>query len=418
MAAISAAMSAATHGLSGAGVVLLEGTHRLGTKILMSGGTRCNVTHDFVEPADYFGGSRNVVARLLREFSHEDARRFFEEDLHVALKCEETGKLFPVTDDAVTVRDALVQGAEERGVEIRLGRKVTAIERTSGGRADAVSVTGESAARFSLISEMETIEARSVILTTGGLSFPRTGSDGTGYRLARALGHGLTPATPALTPLVARGDLHTRLKGETLPVELTVKVNGKRVWRGTGSFLFTHFGYSGPVALDASRHVVRAPIDAGGAASIIASFLPGERAETMEAALAKVDAAQSGRTLAGWLRGRLPESVGRELLAEAGVPADRSLARLPREERRAVARLLTEFELPVLEVMGYRKAEVTAGGVPIAEVDPSTLESRIVPGLYLAGEILDVDGRLGGYNFQLAWSTGWIAGKAAARFKS
>src|SRR5262245_61269232 len=241
-----AAISAATHGA--ASVALLEGTRRLGTKILMSGGTRCNVTHDFVEPADYFGGSRNVVARLLREFSHLDTARFFEEELGVRLKREDTGKLFPVSDDAQEVVDALVRRARERGVSILTERRVTAITREDDG------------GTYALTTGAGTVRAGRVILTAGGLSFPRTGSDGTGYTLAQSLGHTIERTSPALTPLVARsGGMHERLRGVTVPAGLTVRAGepGKKFWQGTGSFLFTHFGYSGPVALDASRHVVR-----------------------------------------------------------------------------------------------------------------------------------------------------------------
>jgi hypothetical protein len=367
----------------------------------MSGGTRCNVTHDVITAADYHGGSRHVVARLLREFSHEDTVRFFAE-LGVELKREETGKLFPVTDDANTVLDALVRECTARGVRILTGRKVVAIERAAGGAGFLLTTAAG-----------ETHTARAVILTTGGLSYPRTGSDGTGYQLAQALGHSLTPTSPALTPLEASGDLHARLRGVTLPVELTVVVAGKRFWRGTGSFLFTHFGYSGPVALDASRHVVRegwhAPVE------VHANFLPGETPEACDASLLAEAAHEPRRSLLGTLRTRLPERLSEELLSEVGVPAERALAQLTRDERRRLVRALTAFVLPVTRVMGYRKAEVTAGGVPLAEVDPSTLESRCAPGLYLAGEILDVEGRLGGYNFQFAWSTGWVAGRGAAR---
>ncbi len=397
MAAIAAARN-------GARVTILEGTDRPGTKILMSGGTRCNVTHDFVEAADYYGGSRNVVARLLREFSHEDAARFFREELGVELKREDTGKLFPASDDAQTVLDALLDRARALGVALLIGRKVEAIVPAAEGAAGP---------RFTIRTTAGVTEADRVILATGGLSFPRTGSDGSGYALAGALGHTIVTTTPALTPIVARGGgMHERLRGVTLPVELTVRVDGKRAWRGAGSFLFTHFGYSGPVVLDASRFVARAT----GAVAVVASFLPGETEESVDRALLDTSEHGSRHTALGWLRERgLPERLARELLAAAGAAPEVTLARLTREERRALARAVAAYVLPVLEVMGYKKAEVTAGGVALDEVDPRTLESRLTPGLYFVGEILDVDGRLGGYNFQWAWSTGWVAGRAAAR---
>jgi len=305
-----AAIAAAQHG---ARVTILESTDRPGTKILMSGGTRCNVTHDFVEAADYYGGSRNVVARLLREFSHEDAARFFREELGVALKREDTGKLFPASDDAQTVLDALLDRSRALGVVLLIGRKVEAIERAEAG--------------FTLRTTAGVIAADRVILATGGLSFPRTGSDGSGYALAGALGHTLVVTTPALTPMVARGGgLHERLRGVTLPVELTVRVDGKRAWRGTGSFLFTHFGYSGPVVLDASRFVAR-----NQGAVVVASFLPGESEESVDRALLDVSEHGSRRTVLAWLRERgLPERLARELVAAAGAAPDVTLPRLTR----------------------------------------------------------------------------------------
>jgi predicted Rossmann fold flavoprotein len=402
-----AAISAATHGAKD--VVLLESTTRLGTKILMSGGTRCNVTHDEVTARDYWGGSRNVVARLLREWSAADTRRFFEEELGVALKREDTGKLFPASDSAIEVRDALVRRAEALGVRILLERRVIGLAPLDAGAADAAG-----GARLRLTTGIgETFLARSVILTTGGLSFPRTGSDGTGYAIAQSLGHKLERTSPALTPLVAAGNLHTRLRGVTLPATLTVRVAGKKFWSGTGSFLFTHFGYSGPVALDASRHIVREGWNAK--VEVVASFLPEETDESLDAWFVAEAAREPRRTIASALRGRLPESALEELLLEAGVETDRPLGRLPRDDRRRAVSVLTGLKLPVVEVMGYKKAEVTAGGVPVSEIDPSTMESRVVPGLFLAGEILDVEGRLGGYNFQWAWSTGWVAGRGAAK---
>lgn len=404
-AGLMAAISAGRHG---ARVTLLEGSPRVGTKILMSGGTRCNVTHDLVTAADFWGGSRNVVARLLREFSHVDTVRFFEEELGVALKREDTGKLFPVSDDAQEVVTALVERAEALGVTILLGRKVMGLTQESGA--------GDGA-RFRLRTDGgQTFHARSVILTTGGLSFPRTGSDGTGYALVQSLGHTLTRTSPALTPLVARsGGMHERLRGVTVPVELIVLAGEtrKKFWHGAGSFLFTHFGYSGPVALDASRHVAREGWT--GPVAVIANFLPGVSEDGLDLELRQAADHEPRRTMPALLRGRIPESLMLELLAVADVEPERPLSRVSRDERRRLVRTLVAHDLLVLEVMGYRKAEVTAGGVPVSEVDPRTMESRKVPGLYLAGEILDVEGRLGGYNFQWAWSTGWVAGRGASQ---
>jgi predicted flavoprotein YhiN len=417
-------LAAIRAGEAGARVTLLNAHPKVGLKILMSGGTRCNVTHEEVSERDYFGGSRHVVARILRAFSPEQTRAWFENELGVALKQEMTGKLFPVTDDAQTVLDALLAAAQRGGVALESGARVVRLERSDAGfRAgiqtvrdatafDAAPVAGHGEARWPLpaVEPDRWIETDRVIVATGGLSFPRTGSDGVGYSLLTALGHTLEPPIPALTPLASDDALRTLLQGVTLDVALTLRVNGKRVHETRGSFLFTHFGYSGPAALDMSRHWLRA----AGERQVTASFLPGGTAEAVAAEL--LDAARSApqRSLKRHFTGRLPERVTERLCDESGLSGATAVGQVRREERRELVERLTARDLHVTGTLGYEKAEVTAGGVKLSEVDPSTLESRIVPGLFLCGEVLDVEGRLGGFNFQFAWSSGTVAGRAAA----
>jgi hypothetical protein len=348
----------------GARVVALDGAKRLGAKIVISGGGRCNVTHDVVHAAD-FNGSRNAIAKILRTFDVPATIDFFA-SLGVTLKREEAGKLFPTTDKARTVLDALLRAAEN--VEIRTGFKVTKLERG-----------------FVINDD---VHARKVILATGGRSVAKTGSDGSGYALAQALGHTVTPVFPALVPLVLPDDHPlTTLPGLSLEAELSVRSpTGKVVHRERGSMLFTHFGLSGPVVLDISRHWI-----ASQPATLTASLLPDETFESLDAKL--LDAPRT-------LRQQLPARLW-ELLA----PRDTT-----REERRRTIRDLLELPLPVVRDRGFDYAEVTAGGVPLSEIDTATMESRLCPGLYLCGEILDVDGKIGGYNFQWAWATGRLAG--------
>ncbi|HVE70086.1 MAG TPA: NAD(P)/FAD-dependent oxidoreductase [Thermoanaerobaculia bacterium] len=352
-------------------IVALDGAPRIGAKILISGGGRCNVTHDVVTPGD-FNGNRNAVARVLRTFTVDETVAWFAE-MGVTLKREETGKLFPTTDKARTVIDALLRECE--GVEIRTGAKVQTVER--GFR-------------------VNDIEAKRVILATGGRSVPRTGSDGSGYALVRHLGHTVTETFPALVPLVLEpGHWMTSLSGLSVDAELTVK-SGKVVARERGSLLFTHFGISGPVALDISRHWIAT---AGGTLHV--NFLPGETFESLD------------RQLLGprgnILRGRLPQRLVDVLVGEA------KMTNLTKEERRRIVRAVVDTPVPVARDRGFDYAEVTAGGVPLSEVDLSTMHSRKCDGLYLCGEILDVDGRIGGYNFQWAWASGRLAGEHAAR---
>jgi predicted flavoprotein YhiN len=435
-AGLTAALRAAE---AGARVTLLNAHPRIGLKILMSGGTRCNVTHQHVDERDFHGGSPAFVRRVLRAFPAEEARGWME-SLGVALKLEPTGKLFPVSDDANTVLDGLLGACRSAGVAIESGARVVRIERAAevppgaaAGGVDGgagrpryrlgVQRVRDSAAFGAEVAAVggrswplpapepgEWMEEDAVVLATGGLSFPRTGSDGTGYALAVSLGHTIVPPVPALTPLAASDPLCARLQGLTLEAALTLRVGGKRAADTCGSFLFTHFGYSGPAALDLSRHWHRAEGERG----VSASFLPGERAETLRAAWLAA-ASDSRLSVRKHLGARLSDRLVVALCEECGVAPATTLAQVERGRREALLGLVTARVLPVTGTLGYEKAEVTAGGVLLSEVDPSTLGSRKAPGVFFCGEILDVEGRLGGFNFQWSWSSGTVAGRGAAR---
>ena len=392
----------------------------------MSGGTRCNVTHREVSERDFNSGTPAVVRRVLSEFP-ADAARGWLESLGVALKLEASGKYFPVTDDARTVLEALTGACERAGIEVAAGARAVRLERAAAGTASwrvgiqRVRDSAAFAANVAPVAEThwplpavepgEWREAAAVVLATGGLSFPRTGSDGTGYSLATALGHTLVPPVPALTPLAGDDPLFGALQGVTIEAELTLRVNREVAARTRGSLLFAHFGLSGPAALDLSRHWLRA--ESRGERALSLSVVPGETPERLQSAWLEA-AADHGRSVRRWLGARLPDRLAAALCAEAGVEPAAKLGQVPRTRRAALIALLTARPLAVTGTLGYEKAEVTAGGVPLSEVDPRTLESRIAPGLFLCGEILDVDGRLGGFNFQWAWSSGTAAGRAAA----
>ena len=384
----------------------------------MSGGTRCNVTHREVTAADFHAGSRPVVARILRSFPPDETRAWFE-TMGVSLKLEDTGKYFPVTDDAHSVLAALRGEADRRGVTTRAGARVTrletgwrlGIERIADSNPFSAQVARHREGVWPLPPDTpaEWIDAERVILASGGLSFPRTGSDGTGYALARALGHTIVPPVPALTPLAGEDTLCSQAQGLTLEAELTLWVAGRVAERVRGSLLIAHFGFSGPAALDLSRSWLRAE---GEKRAVTASFAPGESEESLSRAWLEADArATPRRILARWL----PERLAEVLSEEAGVDPGALASQVDRARRTTLVRSVVQRPLVVTGTLGYEKAECTAGGVPLSEVEPSTLESRRAPGLYLCGEILDVDGRLGGFNFQWAWSSGTVAGRAAAK---
>jgi hypothetical protein len=245
------------------------------------------------------------------------------------------------------------------------------------------------------------------------LSLPKTGSDGLGLEIARGFGHSVVPTTPALVPFVLNGSFHAAISGVALEVELVVRAAGRRLDRRTGSLLFTHFGVSGPVVLDVSRAFLRARLE-GDSPTLEANLLAGRDAHSVDKELVGA-AARIPRTLVARMLGRwLPQSLAQALAADAGC-ADVTLGRLTREQRLRLVRGLVARELPVTESRGYSFAEATAGGVPLAEVDTRTMESRKRRGLVLVGEMLDVDGRIGGFNFQWAWSSAWVAAGGLAR---
>ena len=393
-AGLTAAIFAAR---KGARVLVLESSRRGGKKIVVSGGGRCNVLPSRVDPARYVtDSSPRTLRRMLLSWPLAEQRAFFEDDLGVPLALEEeTGKLFPVSNRATDVRDALVGAALSAGARFEFETTVTDLARVAGS---GWRVTASGGRAFA---------APRVVLATGGLSVPKTGSDGFGLRVARGLGHAMHPTYPALAPLLAEGAPHKPLAGLAVRAEVHAPA-GKRGVRTTGGFLFTHRGYSGPAVLDVSHLTALAA--AGGHPQPVRVSWDGREASAWDA-----DLRASGPGLVvSDLRQRLPARLADALLAEADVPASRVRAELRKDERKRLVRALTEYDLPWTGDEGYKKAEVTGGGVALGEVDPTTMESRRAGGLYLCGEVLDAFGPIGGYNFMWAWSTGRAAGTASA----
>jgi hypothetical protein len=396
-AGLATAIFAVRRGASGS-IVLFEGAVRPGAKILVSGGARCNVTNSVVTERDFSGSPQHLIKRVLRAYGVEETVEFFRE-IGVPLHEEEHGKLFPDANKSRVVLEALLAESERRGVELRAGERVLGLEPATDGYRLRTSSGEHTASR--------------VVLATGGLSLPKTGSDGLGLEIARGFGHSVVPTTPALVPFVLNGSFHAAISGVALEVELVVRAAGRRLDRRTGSLLFTHFGVSGPVVLDVSRAFLRARLE-GDSPTLEANLLPGRDAHSVDKELVGA-AARIPRTLVARMLGRwLPQSLAQALAADAGC-ADVTLGRLTREQRLRLVRGLVARELPVTESRGYSFAEATAGGVPLAEVDTRTMESRKQRGLVLVGEMLDVDGRIGGFNFQWAWSSAWVAAGGLAR---
>ena len=406
-AGLMTAIAAARQNPSKLKIFLLDSRQKIGAKILISGGTRCNVTNVRVTPRDYEGGASHFVKHVLEAFTPEETIRFFEE-IAVPLVLEPTGKYFPTTHSGKTVLEALLKEIERSEVTLKTGIRITEINKKGG----FFYLKGCPAGREENSLELT---ARRVVLATGGLSYPETGSDGKGLEIARGLGHSIVKTTPALTPLTSGDEDWKLLSGVTLNVRLSFFRAGKKEAEREGSFLFTHFGFSGPSALDISRFV--ASVNEKEPHEIKASFLPSETEESFLKRFSKCSEAHPGKLVKNFLTDEflLPARFVETFFNKTGFNAEMTLKKCPRVLRGRLIHALLNYSLEVTGVVGYKKAEVTAGGVDLKEVKASTMESNIVPGLYFTGEILDIDGRIGGFNFQWAWSTGMIAGRSAVK---
>ena len=389
MAAISAAEA-------GARVLLLEKTARPGVKILMSGGTRCNLTHacDDRGIVTAYGPPGRFLHSALAAFGVQDAIDFFEAE-GVATKVEETGKIFPVSNKAADVVAALLARLRRTDAALTLESPLLRLE-----------------AGFALVTPRQTYRAARVILTTGGKSYPGSGTTGDGYALTQAFGHTIVPPRPALVPITVDMPWVSELRGITLPDIGARVVEGDKVLMARrGSLLFAHFGLTGPVILDISRVVSGHP--APRTRRVELDLRPDESLPHLDERIRVETAAEGKKLLAAVLAVWMPRRLAEGVLAQAGLPLDRRAAALSKPERTRLVEACKRLPMPVSGTLGFGRAEVTAGGVTLEEVDSRTMQSKLVPGLYLAGELLDLDGPIGGYNFQAAWSTGWLAGLKA-----
>jgi predicted Rossmann fold flavoprotein len=406
----------------GARILLIEKNRRPGVKILMSGGTRCNITNarglrDLrvvsgpVDPAydqnqadgarsiqKAFGAGGKFLGPALRALSVERTVELFENE-GVATKIEGNGKLFPVSDRATDVLAALIGRLERSGAVLRCSCPALAIERIDE--------------TFAVRLVDETVSAPRVVVAVGGRSYPGCGTSGDGYSIARAFGHTIVEPRPALVPLRVDESWVPGFKGLTL-ADVLARVQGPigpALLERREALLFAHFGLTGPAILDVSRAVAR--YDGPERLKLVLDLTPDLALDRLDQQLQQTS--RTGRRpVAGLLPPAIPRRLADALVDLAGIPADRVGPDLSRDERRRLAATVKGLTLTVAGTLGFAKAEVTSGGVALDEVDPRTLESRRQPGLYFAGEVLDLDGLIGGYNFQAAWSTGWLAGASVA----
>ncbi len=392
-------MAASRAAERGRRVLLLEKNKRPGVKILMSGGTRCNITQatDNRGIVAAYGSPGKFLHSALAAFGVQETIEFFEAE-GVAVKVEETGKVFPVSNKAADVLQALLSRLQRSGATLALEEALLEIKRQETG--------------FILTTPRRALTAAKVLLTTGGQSYPGSGATGDGFRFAAQLGHTVVSPRPALVPLTTTVPWVALLRGLTLEdVQVAVvEPTGKCLIRRRGSLLFAHFGLSGPVILDVSREV--SGHGHPQTLVLIVDLLPQLREQELDEILRTASSASGKKQLAVVLSVHLPRRLADVCLEQAGLAKDRKAAALAKEERMRLVRAIKQLPISLTATLGFKKAEVTAGGVSLDEVDSRDLQSKRVPGLYLAGEILDLDGPIGGFNFQAAWSTGWLAGNS------
>ena len=394
-------MAAITAARAGGDVLLLEPNEKVGRKLYITGKGRCNVTNNCSWDELMASIPRNgkFLYSAFSRFSPQDAMAFFEE-LGVPLKTERGSRVFPCSDKASDIVDALFFELRRQGVELRRDR-VTGLTAQDGELASVVTENGG-----------EIKDCKAFILATGGASYPRTGSTGDGYRLVQSVGHRVVPIRGSLVPLTSDDPCCGRLQGLSLRnVELQVKDDkGKVAFREQGELLFTHFGLSGPLVLSASAHM---DFSRRGYTAHI-DLKPALEEQKLDARLLRDFEARANQDYANALGGLAPGRMVSVLVERTGVAGDTKVHDIRKEQRRRLLETLKDLAIPLSGTRPVEEAVVTSGGVAVGEVDPKTMESKKAAGLYIAGELLDVDGYTGGFNLQIAWSTGYTAGLAAA----
>ncbi|MCL2226955.1 MAG: NAD(P)/FAD-dependent oxidoreductase [Oscillospiraceae bacterium] len=384
---------------SGAKTLLLERNDKVGRKLLITGKGRCNLTNDCTvdEVLSNIPTGGKFLYSALNRFSPSDAMAFFA-SLGVPLKTERGGRVFPVSDRSSDVVGAIRNYMKNSGVMLKKGRAKRVIDHNEG---------------FSVVTSSGEIDCGAIVLATGGKSYPKTGSTGDGYDIAKALGHSVTALRGSLVPLCAEPELCARMQGLALKnVRISVFDGGKKpIFEDFGELLFTHFGVSGPIVLSASAHMrdfesrkYYVNID----------LKPALDEKTLDLRILRDFEKYKGRTFSNSLGELLSRSMIPAVVDRSGIPPEKKVHSISREERMGLNKLLKSFRIDIDGPRPVEEAIVTSGGILLSEITPKTMESKLVKGLYFAGEIIDADAYTGGYNLQIAWSTAYAAGTAVA----
>ena len=393
-------MAAGTAIEYGAAVTIFEHTDRLGKKLAITGKGRCNVTNncsvnDFMENV-----TRNprFLYTVLYTFSPEKTIEFFE-GLGVELKTERGNRVFPADDKAKTIVDAMRKYA--LGADV-VYEKVTAVRPNEDGAFTVKTKDGE-------------YSFDAVIIATGGKSYPLTGSDGSGYRLATRLGHTVTELKPSLIPIVSTSPLCAEMMGLSLK-NVAIKIldkSGKTVYTDFGEMMFTHFGVTGPIILSASAHIKDLDISE---LTLSIDLKPALDEKTLDARLLSDFKENSNKDFINSLSALLPSKMIEPFVKATGIDGRKKVNSITKDERKTILNTLKDLRIDLSELRPIEEAIITSGGINVKEINPKTMESKLIPGIYFAGEVIDVDAYTGGFNLQIAYSTGFIAGKSAAEF--
>lgn len=394
-------MAAITAASGGAAVTLLERNQKVGRKLYITGKGRCNVTNN-CGPEEVLRSTPcngKFLYSCMERFPPAETMAFFEK-LGVALKTERGNRVFPASDKAADIIDALLRELRRKRVEL-VETRCTGLLTGNGAISGVTTERGD-------------LTCGAVILATGGVSYPLTGSTGDGYEMARAVGHTIVPPKGSLVPLTSDDPCCPRMQGLALK-NTGVRVKnekGKVVYQDQGELLFTHFGLSGPVILSASAHLRRFGQERY---TVCLDLKPALNEEKLDARLLREFEENSNRDFINALGGLLPRAMVPVMAERTGIPPETKVHSITRQQRRRLLELLKCFPIELTGPRPVEEAIVTSGGVKVSEIDPKTMESRLVPGLFFAGEIIDVDAYTGGFNLQIAWATGHAAGQAAAR---
>ena len=425
-------MAAATAAEKGAQVTLLEKNEKAGKKIYITGKGRCNLANACATE-DFFG---NVVSHskflysAIYGFTPQDTIDFFEQN-GLSVKTERGNRVFPVSDHASDVTKTLVNVCKKRGVDIRYNTEVAEVltesfssdgdnadpdadnNPESSGKNHMSRITGVRVRNSKKDGETEVLKADAVIIATGGLSYPATGSTGDGYMFAKELSHRVTDIRPALVPLNAKESFCTDLSGLSLKnISIRIMRGKKKFYEDFGELLFTHFGVSGPVILSGSSYVVK-ELEKG-ELDLFIDLKPALSVDELENRLLREFSDNINKNVDNMFGALVPKKLTEPLLMQAKIPASRVCRDVTVAERKAIVEALKGFRLTITSARDIKEAIVTSGGVDVRDINPSTMESKIVKGLYFVGELIDVDALTGGFNLQIAWSTGHLAGISAA----